>query len=105
MPRHCADDHIDIGIAYRGLVNDAAFEHHRNAVGELEQLIEVAADEQDGRACIGAGPTRIRFSSICACLKTFPNKCHCEEHRDAAIPWRTKNRGDSRDCHALPGSQ
>src|SRR5437867_3716102 len=52
MTGHPGAEHGDVGLRGHGLVHDAAAEDDRDAVRELEQLVEVFADEQDGRAGI-----------------------------------------------------
>src|SRR5262245_25853170 len=45
MAGHRGADDADVGLLGRGLVDDAAAEDHRDAVGELEQLVEILADQ------------------------------------------------------------
>src|SRR5947199_2265394 len=49
---HARADDGDVGPRGRGLVHDASAEDDREAVRELEQLVEIFADEQDGRAAV-----------------------------------------------------
>ena len=48
--RHVQPDRLHIGGAARRLVDDRALEHHADAVGKLEQFIQVLAEQQDGGA-------------------------------------------------------
>ena len=49
-------DHVDVGGRGRGLVHDAALEHHDDPVGQREHLVEVLADQQHGGAARCARP-------------------------------------------------
>jgi hypothetical protein len=55
MGRHVAADYGEIGFACRHFVNKPPFENDYNAVGEPEQLIEIFADQQHGRAAVANG--------------------------------------------------
>src|SRR4029434_3173588 len=52
---HAGADDADVGFLGRSFVDDAAAEDDHDAVGELEQLVEILADQQHGRARISRG--------------------------------------------------
>ena len=52
MPRHRASDGTQVRRADRCLVHDAALEHDGDAIGELEELVEIGAHQQHRSARI-----------------------------------------------------
>src|SRR5262245_59753556 len=52
VPGHAGADDRDVGLHGRGLVHEAPAEDDRDAVRELEQLVEIFADQEDGGAAV-----------------------------------------------------
>src|SRR5262245_60219694 len=52
VPGHAGADDRDVGLRGHGLVHEAPTEDDRDAVRELEQLVEVFADQEDGGAAV-----------------------------------------------------
>ena len=48
--RPSAADPVDFGLSHRNNVQDPALEDHRDPIRDLEQLLEVLADHDDGAA-------------------------------------------------------
>jgi hypothetical protein len=52
MPGHPGADRAEICVADRGLVDEAALEHDKDAVGEFEDLVKVFAQQLDRDAAV-----------------------------------------------------
>src|SRR6266404_8829951 len=52
VPRHVASNGAEVGAGDADLVDGAALAHDDDAVREREDLVEVRADEQHGRAAV-----------------------------------------------------
>ena len=52
MPRHMSADLGAVGGVGRRLISESAARHHQDAVGELEQLVEVLAHQQHGGTAV-----------------------------------------------------
>src|SRR5262245_42861360 len=55
MAGHRATDDLDVGARRRCLVHQAAVEHDQEAVGQLQQLVEVLAHQEHGGARVAGG--------------------------------------------------
>ena len=55
MPGHVAADLDEIGFAHRRIMDEPAVEHDDDAVGNLQDLVEIAAHQQHRGAAIACG--------------------------------------------------
>ena len=55
MPAHVAADVMPVGTGGRALVHQPAAAHHHDAVGHMQQFIQVLADHQHRRALVARG--------------------------------------------------
>src|SRR5437016_3179442 len=56
---HVATHDREVGVGDGRLIHELAIEHDDHAVGQLEQLVEILADEENRRAAV-AGPHHLR---------------------------------------------
>ncbi|GCC49433.1 hypothetical protein chiPu_0033481, partial [Chiloscyllium punctatum] len=55
MPRHMPADLGEVGFAGPGLVDERAVEHHDQPIRQLQELVEVFADQKHRRATVAGG--------------------------------------------------
>ncbi len=55
MPAHVCAQRVPIGSRGRAFEDDAPFAHHDDAVGQVQQFVQIFADQQHRRAAVARG--------------------------------------------------